>query len=199
MTNLVIATGNSGKIVELRALLQHLPITLNNPHDLSLFLEIVEQNDSYSANAERKAHAYAKASGHWSLADDSGLEVDPLMGAPGLQSARLAGPGHSDADRRELLLSLLQPHQRPWTARFRCVVALASPSGEIDFAEGVCEGQIISEERGHEGFGYDPIFLLKDRDQTMAELSMEDKNRLSHRARAVHAILPVLVDKLGIS
>jgi XTP/dITP diphosphohydrolase len=199
MTNLVIATGNPGKIQELQALLQHLPITLNNPHDLRLFLQIEEQNDSYFANAKRKARSYAKQSGLWSLADDSGLEVDALQGAPGLQSARLAGPGRSDADRRALLLTLLQPHPKPWTARFRCVVVLASPEGEFDFAEGVCEGEIIPHERGDQGFGYDPIFLLEDRDKTMAELAMEEKNRLSHRARAVHAILPVLKDRLGLS
>jgi XTP/dITP diphosphohydrolase len=198
MTNLVIATGNPGKIRELRALLQHLPITLINPHDLSLILQIEEQNDSYSANAKRKALAYAEASNMWCLADDSGLEVDALEGAPGLQSARLAGPGRSDADRRSLLLELLQSHPRPWTARFRCVVALSSPTGEVTSAEGICEGEILPHERGENGFGYDPIFLLKSRDQTMAELSMEDKNQLSHRARAVHALLPVLGERLGI-
>jgi len=198
MTNLVIASGNPGKIQELRALLQHLPITLINPHDLSLFLQIEEQNDSYFANAKRKANTYARESGLWSLADDSGLEVDALNGAPGLQSARLAGPGCSDVDRRELLLALLLPHSGPWTARFRCVIVLASPSGEVNFAEGVCEGEIIPHERGYGGFGYDPIFLLKDRDKTMAELSLEEKNGLSHRAHAVHAILPVLEERLGI-
>ena len=199
MTNLVIATGNPGKIEELQSLLQHLPITLINPHDLSLTLEIKEHDDSYFANAERKARAYAEETNYWSLADDSGLEVDPLGGAPGLRSARLAGPGRSDADRRVHLLSLLRSHQRPWTARFRCVVALASPTGEMHFAEGICEGEIIPEERGSQGFGYDPIFLLEGLDQTMAELSMEEKNRLSHRARAVHAILPTLEEQLGIS
>jgi XTP/dITP diphosphohydrolase len=199
MTKLVIATGNPGKIQELQALLQHLPITLINPHDLSLFLQIEEQNDSYFANAKRKARAYAKHSGLWSLADDSGLEVDVLQGAPGLQSARLAGPGRSDADRRAFLLTLLQPHPKPWTARFRCVVVLASPEGEIDFAEGVCEGEIIPHERGDQGFGYDPIFLLKDRDKTMAELTMEEKNRLSHRALAIQAILPMITERMEMS
>ena len=199
MTDLVIASGNPGKMLELQALLQHLPITLINLHDLSLFLQIEEQNDSYLANAKRKAQAYASESGLWALADDSGLEVDALNGAPGLQSARLAGPGCSDADRRELLLSLLLPHPSPWTARFRSVVVLASPSCEFDFAVGICEGEIIPNERGDGGFGYDPIFLLKDRDNTMAELSMEEKNRLSHRARAVHAILPVMTKRMGIS
>jgi XTP/dITP diphosphohydrolase len=171
---------------------------LINPHDLSLTLQIKEQNDSYSANAKRKAVAYAKASNMWSLADDSGLEVDALQGAPGLQSARIAGPGRTDADRRMLLLELLQSHPRPWSARFRCVVALSSPAGEVTFAEGICEGQIIPRERGKEGFGYDPIFLLENRDLTMAEVSMEEKNQLSHRARAVHALLPALGERLGI-
>jgi XTP/dITP diphosphohydrolase len=198
MTKLVIATGNPGKLREIRALLEHLPITLINPQDLSLNLQIKERNDSYLANAERKARAYAMESELWSLGDDSGLEVDALQGAPGLQSARVAGPGRSDADRRQFLLSLLQPHARPWTARFRCLVVLANPSGEVLSAEGICEGEIIPQERGDKGFGYDPIFQLKDRDKTMAELSMKEKNELSHRARAVHAILPMLKLKLEI-
>jgi XTP/dITP diphosphohydrolase len=198
VTKLLIASGNRGKIREIQCLLEHLPLTLVNPHDLDLILDIEEQDDSYSANAARKSQAYAKESGLWTLADDTGLEVDPLNGAPGLRSARLAGPMRSDADRREMLLKLLLCHPRPWPARFRCIVALSSPEETIDFAEGTCEGEIIPEERGAQGFGYDPIFLLRDLGKTMAELTLDEKNRLSHRARAVHAILPVLKERLGI-
>lgn len=199
MANLVIASGNPGKLKEIHALLEHLPITLINPENLGLTLNIKEENDSYFANAKRKALAFAKTSGHWALADDTGLEVDALDGAPGLQSARLAGPNRSDADRRALLLSLLMPHPKPWTARFRCTVVLAGPRGSIDAGEGTCEGQIIPQERGHHGFGYDPIFLLSNLDKTMAELSLEEKNRLSHRAHAVQDILPVLKERLGLA
>ncbi|RME07041.1 MAG: non-canonical purine NTP pyrophosphatase, partial [Anaerolineae bacterium] len=113
---------------------------------------------------------------------------DALDGAPGLHSARYAPhPNATDADRRAHLLQNLVPHPRPWTARFRCVVALVEPEGTARFFEGVCEGEIIPEERGDNGFGYDPIFVVEGLGRTMAELTMEEKNRLSHRARAVLA------------
>lgn len=199
MTDLVIATTNAGKLQEFTALLQHLPITLINPKELGLILSIKEENDSYFANARRKAQAYAEKSGRWTIADDTGLEVDVLEGAPGLKSARLAGPGKSDADRRILLLSMLLPNPRPWSARFHCTVVLIGPEGTIDSAQGTCEGEIIHQERGVHGFGYDPIFLLTDQQKTMAELTMEEKNRLSHRAHAVNAILPLLEERLEIA
>ena len=104
----------------------------------------------------------------------------------------------SDEQRRQRLLTMLAPHPRPWTARFRSVVALASPEGRIDLAEGECRGEIIPEERGEMGFGYDPIFLLQATGRTMAELEMEGKNRLSHRANAIQAILPILRSRLGL-
>jgi XTP/dITP diphosphohydrolase len=119
--------------------------------------------------------------------------VDALGGLPGIRSKRFSEkPGATDADRRLYLLQRLRDHPRPWTARFRCTVALATPQGELYFAQGECPGEIIPDERGHNGFGYDPIFLLPDLGQTMAELSTELKNRLSHRARAIQAVKPVL-------
>lgn len=198
MTDLVIATTNAGKLQEFTALLQHLPITLINPKELGLILSVKEENDSYFDNARRKAQAYAEKSGRWTIADDTGLEVDVLEGAPGLKSARLAGPGRSDADRRILLLSMLLPHPCPWSACFHCTVVLVGPKGTIDSAQGTCKGEIINQERGVHGFGYDPIFLLTDQQKTMAELTMEEKNRLSHRAHAVNAILPLLEERLEI-
>ena len=114
-----------------------------------------------------------------------------------MHSARLAGSGSSDVDRRNHLLSLLGSHPRPWTARFRCVVALAGPEGGIDLAEGECEGEIIPDECGNGGFGYDSIFLVKGLGRTMAEIRPEEKNRASHRARAVQALLPTLKMRLG--
>ncbi|NIS79934.1 MAG: RdgB/HAM1 family non-canonical purine NTP pyrophosphatase [Anaerolineales bacterium] len=198
MSTLLIASGNPGKLLELRALLQTLSLTLIDPATLQLELDVVETGADYAANASLKASTYAQASGLYTLADDSGLEVDALEGAPGKHSARLAGPDRSDADRRRMLLDLLQPHPRPWTARFCCTVALAGPDGSIDLASGSCSGEIITEERGAGGFGYDPIFSVQDAGQTMAELSMPEKNRISHRARAVQAILPILKRRMGI-
>lgn len=201
---LLLATRNPGKLSEMRELLSGIPVDLLTPADIGPLPDVEEAGLTYSENARLKAATLARASGRWTLADDTGLEVGALGGAPGLHSARLipfnAG-GHrpSDADRRRRLLDLLAPHPRPWTARFRCVVALASPEGEVDLAEGVCLGEIVPEERGSSGFGYDPLFLLEGMGKTMAELSTLEKNRLSHRARAVTALLPVLARRMGFS
>jgi len=135
----------------------------------------------------------AAASGLWTIADDTGLEVDALGGAPGVRTARLS---EDDASRRAKLLQLLAAHPRPWTARFRCSVALAGPRGEVAIGRGDCEGEILPKERGDHGFGYDPIFLVAGTHYTMAELPLIEKNRLSHRARAVRALLPELRARL---
>ena len=199
MNKLLIATNNQGKIKELHELLDDLGIELVTPSQIGLDLDVLEDGATYSENATKKAIAFAQASGLVSLADDSGLEVDALDGKPGLYSARygslllnpkdLEGVGGgqnklSDADRRKYLLSQLQGKPRPWRARFRAVIAIAKDS-DVQLFEGICEGEIIPEERGTGGFGYDPIFLLPEFGKTMAELGMEEKNRLSHRARAV--------------
>ena len=127
------------------------------------------------------------------LADDSGLEVDALDGKPGLHSHRFGPlPDATDADRRNYLLEKLQGFPRPWTARFRATVAVALPSGKVWLAMGQCEGEVIPEERGMNGFGYDPIFFIPELGRTMAELGMAEKNRLSHRARAIQNSLPIL-------
>lgn len=193
MSKLLLATGNQGKLREFRALLAGLDAQLLAPQDLHLDLQVEEKGHTYAENAARKARAYARQSGLLSLADDSGLEVDALDGAPGLYSARYAPqPGATDADRRAYLLEQLRPHPRPWVARFRCTVAVATPKGEVRFTEGLCPGEIIPDERGHGGFGYDPIFLIPELGQTMAELSTAQKNRISHRARAVRAATGLL-------
>lgn len=198
MTNLMIASGNPGKQHELRALLDIHGLVLLDPSSLELDLQLSETGEDYASNAKLKASAYARASGMWALADDSGLEVAVLEGAPGPRSARLGAPHLSDADRRQVLLNILHPHPRPWRARFRSVLALASPEGKIDLAEGICSGEIIAEERGSGGFGYDPIFLVDKLDRTMAELNMAEKNRLSHRARAIEALMPILKIRLRL-
>jgi XTP/dITP diphosphohydrolase len=198
MAKLLIASGNPDKKRELRALLNIPGLVLLDPTSLEIDLHVNEDGVDYASNAELKASAYARTSGMWAIADDSGLEVDVLEGAPGPRSARLGSSGLSDADRRHLLLEMLQFHPRPWRARFRSAVALANPGGETDLAEGACSGEVIAEERGSGGFGYDPIFLVDGTDRTMAELSFEEKNRLSHRARAIEALMPVLRIRLGL-
>ena len=188
MPKLLIATSNRGKLEEIQALLADLPVTLVTPADLELELHVEESGATYAENAALKAQAYAQASGLPTLADDSGLEVAALDGAPGLYSARfMPKKGATDADRRTYLLANLKGLPRPWDARFICVVALTYPGGDPVFYEGICPGEIIPEERGANGFGYDPIFLVSGTGRTMAELSMDVKNILSHRARAVMA------------
>jgi XTP/dITP diphosphohydrolase len=198
MKYLLLGTNNIGKLREIQAILENLDIQLLTPKTAGLQLEVVEDGATYAENAARKALAFARRSNLLTLADDSGLEVEALAGAPGLHSARFSPrPGATDADRRALLLQHLHAHGRPWRARFRCTVALATPDGWVGFAEGTCPGEIIPEERGQNGFGYDPIFLLADKGLTMAELDLDEKNTLSHRALAVRAAIPMILTKLS--
>ena len=193
MIKLLLATNNQGKLVELRSLLNGLDLKLVTPADLGLNLQIKETGKSYRENAILKAVGFAKATNLWSLADDTGLEVEALDSAPGLYSARYAPqPGATDKDRRLVLLQNLEEKPRPWKAVFRCVVALCGPEGSIITEEGACPGEIIPAERGEGGFGYDPVFLLEVLQLTMAELSLADKNNLSHRSRAVWKMTPAL-------
>lgn len=197
MTKLLLASGNRGKLREFQALLQELDAQLLLPAEIGIELDVAEDGVTYAENAGRKALAYAGQAGLLTLADDSGLEVDALGGAPGLYSARFSPLPHAtDADRRARLLSQLQSSPRPWHAHFHCTVALATPSGEMRFTQGDCPGEIIPEERGQNGFGYDPIFYIPSLGKTMAELTMEEKNQLSHRARAVKAAVPHLIELL---
>jgi XTP/dITP diphosphohydrolase len=191
--SILIATTNPGKRKEMQALLQGLPVNLILPSDINLHIDVVEDGSTYAENAALKARAFGEASRMLTLADDSGLEVDALDGQPGIYSARYAPLPHaSDADRRAYLLKNLSAKPRPWPAHFHCAVAIWVPGQPMQYAEGICPGEIIPEERGANGFGYDPIFLLPELGRSMAELSMDEKNRLSHRARAVHAALPIL-------
>jgi XTP/dITP diphosphohydrolase len=186
MNRLLIATNNPGKVAELRVLLENLPIQLVTPAEINLELEVPEDGTTYAENAGKKARTFAHVSGLISLADDSGLEVEALDGAPGVYSARyLSKPAATDADRRAYLLKNLAGKPRPWKACFRATIAIAVPDQNVQLAEGECQGEIIPEERGTGGFGYDPIFLVSGLGRTMAELSMDEKNRVSHRARAV--------------
>jgi XTP/dITP diphosphohydrolase len=207
---LLIATNNQGKVKELQDLLKDTGVELITPAQINLDLDVIEDGHTYAENATKKAVAFAQASGLISLADDSGLEVDALNGAPGLYSARYGsdlalplfsasqkmgeagGRQLSDKDRRDYLIKNLKDKHRPWTARFHATIAIAVPNGKTHLTEGFCEGEIIPKERGTGGFGYDPIFLLSELGKTMAELSMEEKNRLSHRAKAVMKAKPFL-------
>ena len=189
-TTVLIATTNKGKQAEMLALLENENYILRTPQDLLISLKVNESGSTYAENARLKAAAFCKASGLPALADDSGLEVDALDGAPGLFSARFSlKPNASDADRRTLLINKLKSISRPWKARFVCAMAFALPNGNIYFSHGICRGEIIPEERGNGGFGYDPVFLCEGTSRTMAELGMPEKNRISHRAKAAMEIL----------
>ena len=193
MSKLLLASSNQGKLQELQSLLVDLNVTLLTPEQINISIEVDEKGETYAENAAYKALAFAHESGLLTLADDSGLEVDILDGLPGIRSARfLSKPNATDADRRKYLLDRLRGYPRPWLAHFHCTVALATPNDELFFADGDCPGEIITEERGLGGFGYDPIFLLSTVGRTMAELTMEEKNKISHRARAVRACRPLL-------
>jgi XTP/dITP diphosphohydrolase len=197
---ILLASGNRGKLVEMREILKGEAIRLVLPHDLGIHLRVDETGETYAENAILKARAYAQASGLVTLADDSGLEVEALDGAPGLFSARFSPkPGANDADRREYLLAELQKTgaPRPWLARFHCTVAVANPTGGVYTAVGNCPGEIIPEERGTNGFGYDPLFFLPSFGQTMAEISSELKNKISHRGLAVRTAVPFLYRAAG--
>ena len=207
MNKLLIATNNQAKLIEFQELLKDISVELITPAQINLDLDVIEDGLTYAENATKKAVAFAQGCGLISLADDSGVEVDALNGEPGLYSARYGstdGKKLSDADRRKFLIKNLQGKPRPWSAHFTATIAIAVPvnailnkSKNLHLANGICEGEIIPEERGTGGFGYDPIFLLNGIGKTMAELPMDEKNRLSHRARAVINAKDVLRKILG--
>ena len=190
---LLIATHNEGKRVEYAALLCDLGPEIVSLADLGVDAVVEEDGASYAENALLKARGYAFGAGLVTLADDSGLEVDGLNGAPGIHSARYGGSGVSDAERCMKLLREMEcvPDGRRG-ARFRCVIALVWPDGREETVEGTCEGWIARQPRGENGFGYDPVFYIPEYECTMAELPTAVKNRISHRARAAAAALRVL-------
>ncbi len=206
---LVLASGNKGKLVEFRGLLSRAPVRLL-PMDAVLRtpLTLIEDGKTFEENAIKKARAVADATMMLTLADDSGLEVDALGGRPGVRSARFASERATDAENNAALLAAIEALGDPTTggapgtlpARFSCALALVDPyAGAADpiVATGSCEGTVIRSARGTAGFGYDPLFEVKDRGKTMAELGEAEKNAISHRARAVEALLPLLLDLLA--
>ena len=201
----VVATANPGKLGEIRALLGDLPLDARSTADvLGAPLGVAETGDTFEQNAVQKARAVAEATHMLTIADDSGLEVDALGGRPGVRSARFAREGATDADNNALLLELLQDVEEGHrTARFRCTVALCDPWDPQNdtVVEGRCEGTIARSPSGLGGVGYDPLFVVASVGRTMAELGLEEKNALSHRARALSALRPkleqVLAHRLG--
>src|SRR5947209_18340052 len=193
MRELLLATTNYHKLEEYRAIFSDLPFHLLSLHDIHLDLDVEETGATFAENAELKALAYARASGMLTLADDSGLEIDALGGAPGVYSARFGGRETSYEERFRLLLEQLKGlagEQR--TARYRCAVTLAEPSGYYQTVEGALEGLIADAPRGQYGFGYDPIFFIPELGKTSTELTSARKNRLSHRGRAAQLAAALL-------
>jgi len=191
---LLIATKNNGKVKELEELLANLPVNLRSLNEFSDIFEAEETSATFAENAVLKAQSYALQTGFWSLADDSGLEVEALGGAPGVLSARYAGEKATDAEKIEKLLQQLsETKDEQRRARFVCAMAISDEKGEIKFlAEGICSGKIAATPSGGNGFGYDPIFIPAGFKQTFGELSGAIKQKISHRAQATKKIIRYL-------
>lgn len=197
----VLASRNRGKISEYRRMLEQAGFSVTGMDQAGVDpgVELPEDGDSFEANALQKASALQKITGGWTLGDDSGLEVDALGGAPGVFSARYSGshehgPGRDRANCRKLLKELQDVPDERRTARFVCAIAMPGPGGVVITSRGTCEGRIINTPRGESGFGYDPVFVADGYERTMAELSMDQKNRISHRGRALRALVLKLLN-----
>jgi len=198
LRKLLLATNNRAKVREYRDLLRDIPFKLVTLAEAGITTVVPEVGETLEENARLKAVTLAAESRLVALADDSGLEVDALGGEPGPLSARYAGEGASDGDRVAYLLDRLEGVA--WekrTARFRCVIAVATPEGRVELGLGECRGVITLEPRGEEGFGYDPIFYLPEMGKTFAELSLESKSKVSHRGKAVREV-PAVLARLGL-
>lgn len=197
---LLLATRNRGKLREVSAVLRGLPIELWTLDRFPNVPDAVEDADTFEGNARKKALHYAHLTEQWTLADDSGLEVDVMGGAPGVLSARYAGePSNDRVNNAKLIAALggIPPERR--TARFRCVIALAKPGEVLAVAHGSFEGRIIDDPRGSNGFGYDPHFWVPEQGVTSAEMPPELKNSISHRGKALAAIRPRIVELLRLN
>ncbi|MGZ3605808.1 MAG: XTP/dITP diphosphatase [Thermodesulfobacteriota bacterium] len=186
---MIVATRNRGKTREIREALKGLGVRIRSLSDFSNVPEIEENGKTFVDNALKKARYYTKYFGKVTLADDSGLEVDILKGLPGIYSARYAGEKASSQENNEKLLREMEgvPISKRG-ARFKCVIAVVSPDGREILAEGVCKGRIGFGEKGRKGFGYDPLFVLPNYGKTMAQLSLKEKNKISHRGKALRKI-----------
>lgn len=193
MKSIILATGNQGKLDEFCHLTAGYPWTILSLKDFPDIPPVEETGITFRENARLKAVFVAKETGLFVLADDSGLEVDYLGGMPGVYSARFAGEKGDDQKNNGMLLTMLDGVAIPLrTARFCCTIALADPLGKVEYCEGFCEGQILTKPLGDHGFGYDPLFLLPEYGKTMAQLTMDEKNMISHRGKAFKKVLPLL-------
>lgn len=190
---IILATQNQGKIRELQELLVDEDIEVLSLQDIADWEDVEENGETFADNAALKARAAVKKTGLIALADDSGLEVDALDGAPGVFSARFAGEPKDDERNIDKLLQLLESvADDKRAARFRCALVVAAPEGKEFLTEGTVEGQILTQRRGTDGFGYDPLFYIPEYARTMAELTLAEKNKLSHRAQAFQKAIPIL-------
>lgn len=191
ITELVVATHNQGKVEEFKALMKDLPIEIKYLADFEKIEPPQETGRTFAANARQKAVYYAKKLGKPCIADDSGLEVQALEGAPGVRSARYAGEEASDEDNNKLLLHNMK-FQVKRTCRFRCALCVANETGKvINEVDGVCDGMLLHEPLGEEGFGYDPLFWSTELHKGMGEATMEEKNKISHRGKAIRKLVNI--------
>jgi XTP/dITP diphosphohydrolase len=189
----IVATRNKGKVREIREALKGLGLRTYSLSDFRDVLEVEEDGKSFTENALKKARFYSKVFGKLTMADDSGLEVDGLRGMPGIYSARYSGEGASSQKNNEKLLQEMEGISLSKRgARFKCIIAIVSPEGREAMAEGACKGRIGFREKGKKGFGYDPLFILPKYGKTMAELSLEEKNKMSHRGKALRKIRKII-------
>ena len=194
MRELVIATTNAGKLAEIKAALEGLPYKVLGAAEVGGLPEVIEDGETLLANAQKKARSAAAHTGFLALADDTGLEVDALDGAPGVTSARYAGENCSyDDNNRKLLAELEKAGSKDRRATFRTVMVLAEPKDRSDWVSGSIQGEISREMRGSQGFGYDPVFYVPEKRKTFAELSLLEKNQVSHRGRALNRLKAMLL------
>jgi non-canonical purine NTP pyrophosphatase (RdgB/HAM1 family) len=192
---IIVATKNEGKLREIRSILKDLPFKLFGLNHFENVPDVEEDGKSFSENGLKKARFYSKLFGRIAIADDSGLEVDALGGRPGIYSARYAGKGASDQENRKKLLKELEgvPISKRG-AKFKCAIAVVWPDGKEVITEGACRGRVGFKEVGKNGFGYDPLFILSRHGKTMGQLSLQEKNRISHRGKALRKLRKVLKD-----
>ncbi len=199
MKKLLVATKNKGKIKEFAEMLSDLNVEWLSLDDVAIEFDVEETETTFRGNALLKAEAYAKAAGMLTIADDSGLVVDALDGKPGVYTARYGGPGLTAVQRYEYLLTNMEMvEEADRTARFRCVIVLVDPNGELlAESDGVCEGKIAAAPAGDGGFGYDPVFFLPEYEKTMAQVPSETKHQISHRGRALQQLVPKMREILS--
>ena len=196
--NLVLATNNDDKIKEIKYLLEDLPVTIFSRSDFLEFPDVEETGQTLKENALLKAKAVAEFCDMPALADDTGLEVDALDGAPGIYSARYAGDNVSYADNvNKLIKEMKDVPQEKRTARFRCVIAIDWNDGNVETVEGLCEGFIAEDIQGDQGFGYDPVFYYPPKDKRFSQMTIEEKNMVSHRGLALQNMVGLIMEKVN--